>query len=172
MLGTAVPNYCRHTYTSAICSSHCRWFPRNVRLSLRTWKYISWLNFVIPDAGEMQSKCVAGHGKVMRSINAARTIGNGMVCCSKTVDASHRASTQWPCSIVSWWINIFLITKLRAGLFRVRTPVGASHFVFSTPVLTGPWAHPIPCAMGTGGPSQGAGGYVALPPTPSSAEVK
>jgi hypothetical protein len=61
--------------------------------------------------------------------------------------------------------------SLRAGRSGDRIPVGAR---FSTPVQTGPGAHPVFCTMGTGSPSR----EKKLPgrgvdhPHPSNAEVK
>ena len=62
--------------------------------------------------------------------------------------------------------------SLRAGQSRDRIPVGGRKR-FSSPVQTGPVAHPVSYTMGTGSLS---GGKAAVawrwPPTPSSAEVK
>ena len=61
---------------------------------------------------------------------------------------------------------------LRAGWSRVRIPVGGGA-KFSSPVQTGPGAHPASCTMGTRSfPWDKAAGAWRWPPTTSSNEVK
>ena len=60
--------------------------------------------------------------------------------------------------------SVGLATALRVGRSGDRIPVGAR---FSTPVQTGPVAHPAPCTMGTGSfPGVKSGRGVTLTPHP------
>jgi hypothetical protein len=67
-----------------------------------------------------------------------------------------------------WWTGI--AQSVRAGRSEDRIPVGAR---FSTPVQTGPGAHPASYTMGTGSfPGVKRPGRGINQPPPSSAEVK